>query len=111
MFGKSHGILGLAYAKLNDAYKMPGRTIPPHYTYNEIEHREQILSQFEAAGLVADEFVYTLRSMINMATANPRHPLNSGFLILGGGEEQTTHLYEGPSRSRAWFTTPTTTSI
>ncbi len=101
MFGESHGILGLAYAKLNDAYKMPGRTIPPHYTYNEIEHGhrtyiEPYFSQLEAAGLVANKFAfYTLRSMINMATAKPEtDPLNSGFLILGGGEEQTD-LYDG----------------
>jgi len=100
MFGASHGILGLAYTKLNDAYRMPGRTIPPHYTYNEIEHGhrtyvEPYFSQLEAAGVVANKFAfYTLRSMVNMATAEPAtDPLNNGFLILGGGEEQTD-LYD-----------------
>jgi hypothetical protein len=102
MFGTSHGgILGLAYSRLNDAYRMPGPTIPPHYTYNQIQkgHRiyiEPYFQQLEAAGLVANKFAfYTLRSAINMATAEPRtDPLNNGFLILGGGEEQTD-LYEG----------------
>ena len=101
MFGESHGILGLAYAKLNDAYKMPGPTIPPHYTYNQIQtgqvtYIEPYFSQLEAAGLVANKFAfYTLRSMVNMATAKPEtDPLNGGFLILGGGEEQTD-LYTG----------------
>ena len=102
MFGKSHGgILGLAYTRLNDAYAMPGPTTPPHYTYNQIQkgHRtyiEPYFSQLETAGLVANKFAfYTLRSMVNKTTAKPESdPLNNGFLILGGGEEQTD-LYEG----------------
>ena len=101
MFGKSHGILGLAYTRLNEAYRMPGPTIPPHYTYNQIQegHRtyvEPYFSQLESKGLVANKFAfYTLRSAISMATAKPAtDQLNNGFLILGGGEEQTD-LYEG----------------
>ncbi|MDN5000381.1 pepsin-like aspartic protease [Bradyrhizobium sp. GCM10027634] len=102
MFGKSHGgILGLAYSRLNDAYTMPGRTIPPRYTYNQIQkgHRayiEPYFSQLEAAGLVANKFAfYTLRSAVNKATVKPAtDSLNNGFLIFGGGEEQTD-LYDG----------------
>jgi hypothetical protein len=102
MFGKSHGILGLAYTPLNDASKMPGPTIPPHYTLDQVKnsdnvtHVEPYFSQLEAAGLVSNKFAfYTLRSAINMATAKPEtDPLNHGFLILGGGEEQTD-LYAG----------------
>ncbi len=101
VFGKSNGILGLAYTRLNSAYKMPGLTIPPRYTYNQIQagqrtHIDPYFTQLETAGLVADKFAfYTKRSQINMATAKPAtDPLNHGFLILGGGEEQTD-LYTG----------------
>ncbi|MBR0835861.1 A1 family peptidase [Bradyrhizobium manausense] len=101
MFGRAHGILGLAYARLNEAYRMPGPTTPPHYTYNQIQHGhrtyiEPYFSQLEGAGLVANKFAfYTLRSSVSMATAKPAtDPQNSGFLILGGGEEQID-LYDG----------------
>jgi hypothetical protein len=102
MFGKSNGILGLAYTKLNQAFIMPGPTIPPKYTFNQIQagrvtHVEPYFTQLESAGLVANKFAfYTRRSMVNMATQNPAtDPLNNGFLILGGGEENTD-LYTPP---------------
>ena len=102
MFGKSSGILGLAYTKLNNAFTMPGPTIPPKYTYNQIQsgkvtYVEPYFTQLESAGLVANKFAfYTRRSMVNMSTGNPAaDPLNNGYLILGGGEEQTD-LYTGP---------------
>ena len=101
MFGKSSGILGLAYSKLNNAFTMPGPTIPPKYTYNQIQsgkvtYLEPYFTELEAQGLVANKFAfYTRRSMVNMATGNPKtDPLNNGYLILGGGEEQTD-LYTG----------------
>jgi Eukaryotic aspartyl protease len=101
MFRNSQGILGLAYTKLNGAFVMPGPTIPPKYTFNQIQagqvtYIEPYFTQLESAGLVANKFAfYTLRSMINMGTGNPAtDPLNNGFLILGGGEENTD-LYSG----------------
>jgi Eukaryotic aspartyl protease len=101
MFQQAQGILGLAYTKLNNAFLMPGPTIPPHYTFNQIQsgkvtYIEPYFTQLESAGLVANKFAfYTLRSMINMATSNPKtDPLNNGSLILGGGEEYT-NLYTG----------------
>jgi hypothetical protein len=102
MFQESQGILGLAYSKLDNAFVMPGPTIPPHYTFNQIQsghvtYIEPYFAQLEAAHLVPNKFAfYTLRSMINMATSNPKaDPLNNGFLIFGGGEEYTK-LYKGP---------------
>jgi hypothetical protein len=102
MFRNSQGILGLAYTKLNNAFVMPGPTIPPKYTYNQIQdgkvtYVEPYFSQLETEGLVANKFAfYARRSMVNLATANPAtDPLNNGFLILGGGEEETD-LYTGP---------------
>jgi hypothetical protein len=101
MFRNSNGILGLAYTQLNDAFTMPGPTIPPKYGYNEIQTGkktfvEPYFTQLEEAGVVSNKFAfYTKRSMVNMATARPNtDPLNNGFLILGGGEE-STDLYTG----------------
>src|SRR6516164_4321716 len=68
MFQQSQGILGLAYSKLNNAFVMPGPTIPPHYTFNQIQsgrvtYIEPYFQQLESAGLVANKFAfYTLRS-------------------------------------------------
>jgi len=102
MFRQSQGILGLAYTKLNNAFVMPGPTIPPKYTFNQIQagkvtYIEPYFTELESAGLVADKFAfYTRRSMVNLATHNPAtDPLNNGYLILGGGEEYT-NLYSGP---------------
>jgi hypothetical protein len=101
MFGNSQGILGLAYTKLNNAYVMPGPTIPPRYTFNQIQsghvtYVEPYFAQLEAAGLIANKFAfYTLRSMVNMKTSTPKTDAsNNGFLILGGGEEHI-NLYTG----------------
>ena len=101
MFSNSNGILGLAYTRLNNAYTMPGPTLPPKFTYNQIQNGtvtyiDPYFTQLESAGVVANKFAfYTLRSMISMASANPAaDPLNNGFLILGGGEE-STDLYTG----------------
>ena len=101
MFGKYDGILGLAYTKLNDAYVMPGKTFPPNHNYNQVQGARKtfinpIFTQLEDAGLVANKFAfYTLRSMLSLAQPDvTKDPLNSGFLILGGGEE-STDLYTG----------------
>jgi hypothetical protein len=101
MFRGANGILGLAYTKLNGAFTMPGPTIPPKYTYNQIQagqvtYVDPYFTKLETAGLVANKFAfYTKRSYVNMATKKPAtDPLNNGFLILGGGEEQTD-LYTG----------------
>lgn len=105
MFGKSDGILGLAYKPLNDAYKMPKATWPPHYTYNQImegklEYIEPYFTQLEESGIVANKFAfYTLRSMVSHAQKDPsKDPINNGYLILGGGE-QFKDLYEGSFQS------------
>jgi hypothetical protein len=55
--------------------------------------------EMETQGLTLNKFAfYTLRSWVRYATANKTaiasDPLNNGFFILGGGEEQTD-LYSG----------------
>jgi len=105
MFGNSNGILGLAYTQLNNAFTLPDLTWPPHYKYNQIQdgqvtYLEPYFTQLEDAGIVANRFAfYTKRSMISNATADPASdPLNSGYMVFGGGEE-STDLYSGPFQS------------
>ncbi len=100
MFGKSQGILGLAYQSLDDAINISQPTVPPKYSPNDIRagHKsfiEPYFMQLEKAGLVANKFAfYTLRSTVH-ASANPATDLlNNGYLIIGGGEE-AKDLYKG----------------
>lgn len=100
MFGKANGILGLAYKQLNQAFTLPGTTWPPRYHYNQIQQGrvtflQPYFSQLEQAGIFANKFAfYTKRSQISYRKANPAaDPLNHGLLILGGGEE-STDLYD-----------------
>jgi hypothetical protein len=100
MFGKSQGILGLAYQPLDDAVDVNEPTVPPRYSPNDVRAGRKVFvepyfMQLEKAGLVANKFAfYTRRSTIH-ASRHPEHdPLNHGYLILGGGEE-ATDLYTG----------------
>jgi len=100
MFGKSQGILGLAYGALDDAINVNRPTVPPNYSPNDIRagHRdfvEPYFMQLEQAGLVANKFAfYTRRSVLHASQHPASDPLNNGYLILGGGE-QATDLYTG----------------
>jgi hypothetical protein len=106
MFGKSSGILGLAYTRLDKAFTMPGVTWPPKYTYNQIQQQgrvtflEPYFTELEAQGTVANRFAfYTKRSLRCQATPNAaNNKLNQGLLILGGGEE-SKDLYTGGFQS------------
>jgi hypothetical protein len=66
---------------------MPQMDVPPYF--NKLEQK----------GIVANKFAfYTLRSWVSKKSqskeAIARDPLNNGFFIMGGGEEQTD-LYSG----------------
>jgi hypothetical protein len=121
-FGAADGILGLAYNSLNQAYNLTTylqeQNINPAVSYpwpfpiaNSTAALAQLQSIFQASryddippyfdqvesqGLTANKFAfYTLRSFPSRSTASPGNdPLNNGFFILGGGEEQTD-LYTG----------------
>jgi hypothetical protein len=121
-FGEADGILGLAYNGLNQAYYMaaylqehgidPSVTYPwpfnvPSTTaaYNQFmtllnslrfDDVPPYFDQLESGGYVPNKFAfYTRRSFPNLATSNPvTDPLNQGWFILGGGEEQSD-LYSG----------------
>jgi hypothetical protein len=135
-FGAADGILGLAYDALNSAYNLSAylqqRGINPAVTYPwpfpthgsaALAQLQQLLSQMqqddippyfteiESNGITANKFAfYTLRSVPSLASANiAASPLNNGFFILGGGEEQTD-LYQGSFVSvdvvdDAWYNT------
>jgi Eukaryotic aspartyl protease len=100
MFGKSQGILGLAYKSLDDAIRIDAPTVPPKYSPNEVRSGTKVFvepyfAKLEKAGLVANKFAFYTRRSVVHASANPAaDPLNNGFLILGGGEE-ATDLYSG----------------
>jgi hypothetical protein len=106
MFGKTQGILGLAYAKLDTAYTLKKLTVPPTYKPNDFRgaHTTQIepyFTQLEEAGLVAGKYAFYTRRSVIRASSNPAaDPLNNGWLILGGGEE-ATDLYTGDFQSAA----------
>lgn len=121
-FGAADGILGLAYGALNQAYNLAtylaDQKIKPAVTYpwpfsvaNSTAALAQVQSifkslryddippyfqQLETQRLTSNKFAfYTLRSYPSMATSDPSSdPLNSGYFILGGGEEQND-LYNG----------------
>jgi hypothetical protein len=94
MFGKTDGILGLAYAPLDEAWEM-GRDTTAH-RYQSARIREgrytrilPYLTQLERQSVVSDVFAfYTRRSFIHRDGGRiADDPLNQGWMILGGGVE------------------------
>ncbi len=75
------------YAQLIRSLNLTATDIQPYF------------QELEENGVVANKFAfYTKRSWVNIASTDSREiekdPLNQGFFVLGGGEEQT-HLYKG----------------
>jgi hypothetical protein len=99
MFRSADGILGLAYALLDDAFEMPDNTWTHQYPGTEVNQgkRTQIppyLTQLANEGITSDKVsFYTRRSFIH-AGGGANDPLNQGWMIVGGGEE-STDLYTG----------------
>jgi hypothetical protein len=117
------GILGLAYNVLNNAYDFSSyftqyRVSPPStYPWSFPAHSfkkflvqfgglvkrlnipsvpiEPYFNEIEQRGLVANKFAfYTLRSWVHISERVATDPLNQGYFVLGGGEEQHD-LYTG----------------
>src|SRR5215471_18831599 len=71
MFGDAQGILGLAYAPLDDAVQLTRPTVPPTYTPNEVRagHQtfvEPYFTELARSGLVANKYAfYTRRSVVH----------------------------------------------
>jgi Eukaryotic aspartyl protease len=104
MFGKTDGILGLAYAPLDDAFKMPQDTSQHHYTSVQVRTGTEsdlvpYLTQLADAGVTSDKIAfYTRRSFVHVGAGNANDLLNNGWMVVGGGEE-STDLYTGAFQS------------
>jgi hypothetical protein len=100
MFGATDGILGLAYAPLDDAFTMPGNTWQKKYSAVQVRSGKQgtiepYLTQLQAAGVTSDIISFvTRRSFIHEGNGGANDPLNQGLMIVGGGAE-STNLYTG----------------
>ncbi len=104
MFGETDGILGLAYAPLDDAFQMPDDTSQQHYTSVQVRTGTRTdlvpyLTQLADAGVVSDRIsFYTRRSFVHVGAGDANDPLNNGWMVVGGGEE-STDLYTGTFQS------------
>lgn len=104
MFRSADGILGLAYAPLDDAFEMPKDTWKKKYTSTEVRAGARVnlvpfLTQLTDEHVTSDivSFV-TRRSFIHEGNGGAADPLNQGLMIIGGGEE-ATDLYSGSFQS------------
>jgi Eukaryotic aspartyl protease len=115
MFGSTDGILGLAYAPLDDAFQMPQDTWKDQYTSTEVRAGKPndlvpYLTQLADAGVTSDKIAfYTHRSFVHVGNGGANDPLNQGWMVVGGGEE-STDLYTGSFQlvkvlSDAWYCT------
>jgi hypothetical protein len=104
MFGKTDGILGLAYAPLDDAFQMPQDTSKHHYTSEDVRSGTRsdlvpYLTQLAGTGVVSDKISFlTRRSFVHVGAGGANDPLNKGWMVVGGGEE-STDLYTGAFQS------------
>ena len=100
MFGLSDGILGLAYAPLDDAFTMPGDTWANKYTEVQVRTGKHgtippYLTQLAGENVVSDIISFiTHRSFIHVGGGGANDPLNQGVMVVGGGVE-ATDLYTG----------------
>jgi len=115
MFGQTDGILGLAYAPLDDAFQMPQDTSQHHFTSDEVRTGTKhdlvpYLTQLAGTGVVSDKIsFYTRRSFVHVGAGDANDPLNKGWMVVGGGEE-STDLYTGAFQtvkvlSDDWYST------
>jgi hypothetical protein len=115
MFRGADGILGLAYAALDDAFAMPQDTTSHHYSSTEVRTGGQAslqpyLTQLTDEDVTSDIISFlTRRSFIHAGGGGASDPLNQGWMVVGGGEE-STDLYTGAFQtvkvlSDDWYST------
>lgn len=113
MFGSADGILGLAYAPLDDAFTMPQDTWRQKYTSTQVRAGKEgaiqpYLTQLAREGVISDIISFvTHRSSIHAGGAND--PLNKGIMVIGGGYDETD-LFTGSFQkvkvlSDDWYST------
>jgi len=100
MFNGSDGILGLAYAPLDDAFSMPQNTWAHKFSETQVRAGKHgdiqpYLTQLAGEGITSDIISFlTHRSFIHAGNGGLNDPLNQGWMVVGGGEE-CTDLYTG----------------
>jgi Eukaryotic aspartyl protease len=115
MFQSADGILGLAYAPLDDAFTMRQDTWKHQYTATQVRAGKQgtlvpYLTQLADVGVTSDIISFlTRRSFVHMGGGGANDPLNQGWMVVGGGEE-STDLYTGSFQtvkvlSDDWYST------
>jgi len=115
MFQQADGILGLAYAALDDAFTMPKDTSAHHYTSTQVRAGKSTdlvpyLTQLATAGVTSDIISFlTRRSFVHVGGGDASDPLNQGVMVVGGGVE-STDLYTGTFQnvkvtSDTWYST------
>jgi hypothetical protein len=114
MFRQADGILGLAYAPLDDAFAMPDDTWAHKYTSTQVRAGKQAplkpyLTQLEDEGVASDTISFLTRRSFVHEGGGANDPLNQGWMIVGGGVE-CTDLYTGGFQtvkvlSDAWYCT------
>ena len=114
MFGATDGILGLAYAPLDDAFLMPKDTWKNQYTSTQVRTGKQsdlvpYLTQLAGAGVTSDIISFYTRRSFTHVGGGASDPLNQGWMVVGGGVE-STDLYTGSFQtvkvlSDAWYCT------
>src|SRR5215472_15690230 len=113
MFRSADGILGLAYAPLDDAFAMPQDTWRHKYTSTEVragkeESIQPYLTQLAGEGVTSDIISFvTHRSFGHAGGTND--PLNKGIMVIGGGYDETD-LFSGSFQkvkvlSDDWYST------
>src|SRR5271170_8091725 len=90
MFREADGILGLAYAPLDDAFTMPQDTWKHKYTSTQVRSGQKgvlkpYLTQLEDEGITSDIIAFfTRRSFVHEGGGGANDPLNQGVMIVGG---------------------------
>ena len=114
MFRGADGILGLAYAALDDAYEMAADTWATKYPATQVQTGRKTtiapyLTELASANVTSDIVsFYTKRSQIHLGGA-ANDPLNQGVMIIGGGQD-AKDLYTGGFQTAkvladAWYCT------
>src|SRR3984885_158024 len=86
MFGATDGILGLAYAPLDDAFLMPKDTWQNQYTSTQVRTGKQsdlvpYLTQLAGAGVTSDIISFYTRRSFTHVGGPANDPLNHGWMI------------------------------
>src|SRR5215469_11470196 len=104
MFRSADGILGLAYAPLDDAFTMPRDTWRHKYTSTQVRAGQggsiqPYLTQLAGQSVTSDIISFvTHRSFIHAGGGDADDPLNNGIMVIGGGYNETD-LFTGNFQS------------